>query len=66
MLLSNLLAPEAPKSKSFGEISKVLKDHFNPTRAVIAERFHFHRRQQAPGESIADYNAALRTLATRC
>ena len=33
---------------------------------MIAERFHFHRRQQAPGESIADYNAALRTLATRC
>ena len=33
---------------------------------MIAERFHFHRRIQALDESIADFDAALRKLATNC
>jgi len=33
---------------------------------VIAERFHFHRRNQAPEESVNDYVAELRRLATNC
>ena len=33
---------------------------------MIAERFHFHKRNQALGESIADYDAALRRFATHC
>ena len=32
----------------------------------MAERFHFHRRQQAVGENVADYVAALRRLAMHC
>ena len=64
-LLSDLLAPEAPKSKSLAELSEVLLKHFEPKRAIIAERFHFHKRQQAPGETITD-DAALRKLATHC
>ena len=65
-LLSDLLAPEAPKSKSLAELSEVLLKHFEPKRAIIAERFHFHKRQQAPGETITEYDAALRKLATHC
>ena len=33
---------------------------------VIAERFHFHRRNQAAGESVVEYLAELRRLATHC
>ena len=33
---------------------------------MIAERFHFHRRNQAPEESVADFVAQLRRLATHC
>ena len=65
-LLSDLLAPAVPKSKTLAEITEVLKKHYEPKRAVIAERFHFHKRDQAMGESIADYDAALRRLATHC
>ena len=65
-LLSDLLAPDAPKDKSLGEITAALKKHFEPKRPVIAERFHFHKRNQAMGESIAEYDAALRKLATHC
>ncbi len=33
---------------------------------VITERFHFHRRNQTTGESVAEFLAVLRHLATHC
>ena len=33
---------------------------------VIAERFYFHKRAQAVGESIADFDAALRKIVLNC
>ena len=62
-LLRDLVAPNAPGSLSFTRISEVLSKHFQPRRLVIAERFHFHRRVQALGESVAEFDAALRKLA---
>ena len=64
--LSNLLAPKLPREKTYEEITAALMKHYEPKRAVIAERFHFHKRNQAAGESMADYEAALRRLATNC
>ena len=64
--LSDLLAPETPGTKTYVEISTKLKDHFLPKRSTIAERFHFHKRDQAAGESVAEYDAALRKLAVNC
>ena len=58
-LLGDLVAPDLPSTKSLAEISAVLRSHFEPKRAIIAERFHFHKRDQAAGESIADFDAAL-------
>ena len=65
-LLRNLLAPTLPKDKPLDEVIAVLKKHFDPKPAVIAERFKFHKRDQLPGESLADYIAELRRLATHC
>ena len=65
-LLSSLLAPQKPREKSFEELAATLRCHFEPKPLVIAERFHFHRRNQASGESISDYVAELRRLATNC
>ena len=36
------------------------------TRLVIAEHFHFHKRNQAAGESVAQFIAELRRLARYC
>ena len=33
---------------------------------MIAEHFDFHKRDQSPGESIAEFDAVLRNLATHC
>ena len=65
-LLGSLLAPEKPKDKTFEQLSDVLQKHFEPKPVVIVQRFHFHRRNQAPGETVAEYVAELRRLATHC
>ena len=65
-VLSNLLAPEKPKSKTFEELSTKLKEHYQPKRVVIAERFHFHQRVQKQGENMTEFLAQLRQLATHC
>ena len=65
-LLRDLLAPTNPKEKSFDELAEVLKKHFEPKPLVIAERFTFHRRNQSPDESVLEYMAELRRLATHC
>ena len=64
--LRNLLAPTNPKDKSFADIVAALKGHFEPKPLIIAERFHFHRRNQTSGEPIATYVAELCRLASKC
>jgi len=65
-LLNSLLSPAKPRDKTFAELTTVLKAHFEPKPVVIAERFHFHRRQQGANETISEYVAELRRLATTC
>jgi hypothetical protein len=43
-----------------------LKIHFKPAAKALAERFRFMSRKQLPGESVGDYLASLRKLATKC
>ena len=43
-----------------------LTEHYDPKPLIIVERFHFHKRDQAPGETIAEYVAELRRLAAKC
>ena len=65
-LLRGLVSPQLPKEKTFDELVTILKKHYDPEPIIIAERFHFYRRTQGTSESIADYLANLRRLASRC
>ena len=65
-VLRNLLSPTKPSTKMLSELRASLTNHFAPKRVVIAERFRFYRKEQAVGESVADYEAELRRLATQC
>ena len=65
-LISDLAAPGPPIDKTLREIEKILRGHYEPKRAIIAERFHFHKKEQAAGETIAEFDASLRKLATHC
>ena len=65
-LLRSLVLPESPKDKTLAELVTVLKQHFEPKPVIIVQRFHFHHRNQEPGESVADYVAELRRSAATC
>ena len=65
-LLSDLLAPERPATKSFQQIVTTLQEHLSPKPLEIAERFRFYKRNKHEGESILSYVAELRKLATHC
>ena len=65
-LLRNLVAPATVSERSYQELTATLKAHFNPKPIVIPERFHFHRRVQAMGESISEYVAKLIRLTNNC
>ena len=65
-LLSSLLAPTKPRDKSFKDLADTLRQHFYPKPIVIAERYHFYKRDQAAGESISEYLAELCRMATHC
>ena len=41
-LLRDLLAPAKLGEKTVEQLSQALKDHFQPKKVVIAERFKFH------------------------
>ena len=65
-LLRNLVAPKKPAEYKFKELVDVLQRHFEPAPLIIAERFHFHKRDQHEGEGVADYAAVLKQYAERC
>ena len=65
-LLRSLLAPTLPQDKPYSALVEILTRHFDPKPLVIAERFHFHRQNQAPDEMVAEYIAELRRLSTHC
>ena len=60
------MGPTKPKDKKFSELVDILARHFEPRPIVIAERFHFHKRDQKQGESIAVFLSELRRLAASC
>ncbi|XP_060106178.1 uncharacterized protein K02A2.6-like, partial [Heteronotia binoei] len=61
-IAKGLSAPARLTEKSYEEIIRLLTGHFSPQPSQVARRFLFHRRDQAVGESAADYLAALRKI----
>ena len=66
LLIRGLVLPVKPKDKTFAQLEEVLKGHFEPKALVIAERFRFYQRSQAPEETVDNFVASLRKLATNC
>ena len=65
-IIRSLVAPALPKEKSYDQLVAVLVNHFQPKPLVIAERYRFYQRCQAPGETVQDFVADLRRLAITC
>src|SRR5277367_6597183 len=65
-LLRGLTTPVAPSAKTFDDLVKLLKAHFNPTPNVTAERYRFSLRNHREGETYSDFIADLRKLSMHC
>ena len=65
-LIRNLVYPVKPSDKTFEELCAVMRNHTNPKPSQIVQRFKFNSRIRAPGESIANYVAALKQLSEHC
>jgi hypothetical protein len=65
-LLRDLFAPQKLQTQKLKDIYKELREHFGSKPVVIAEQFYFYQRSQEQTESVSEYVAELRRLATNC
>lgn len=65
-LLLDLLKPASPHDRSLDELFTVLRAHYSPAPSLMMERFRFNNRNRRKGETVNDFVAALRGLATNC
>ena len=64
--LKSLATPNRPANLTYDELCLLLNRHFNPRPLEIMERYRFHQRNQNDSETISDYIAELKRLATTC
>ena len=65
-LLKNLCDPENPSTKTFTGFSQLLQGHFEPAPIVIVERHKFWTASQEESESVSEFVARLKKLASTC
>lgn len=65
-LLMDLCAPLKPSEKKLSELIDLLHAHFVRKTNFIAERCKFNSRNQRETESIREYMASIRKLASTC
>ena len=65
-LLRNLCVPQTPKQKTYDDLVKLLKNHYQPKPSVIVQRFKFNNRFRTPPESVSNFVAELRRLSFYC
>ena len=54
------------KGIKFGDLIKLLSDHYDPAPSSIVQRYKFYNRVRAEGESIVNFMTALRQIAKYC
>ena len=64
--LTKLRAPDLPKTKTYKEIIKLLRNYLSPQASEMAEQHKFYTRIQEEGETIQEYIAELRNITTHC
>lgn len=65
-LLKSLVAPAALADKTLEELRAILKEHVQPKESIIARRAKFYTRVQKDGETVTEYVAQLKQIATDC
>ena len=65
-IFKRLAAPAKSADKTLSELVSLIKNHQNPKRNPIAERFLFNSRNRKPNKNIPNYMAELCRLSQYC
>ncbi|XP_052746873.1 uncharacterized protein LOC128199756 [Bicyclus anynana] len=65
-LAANLAYPQQLDSLGYGEVVALLDGHFKLRQCSFADKANFYGASRSPGESLGDWAARLRGLATYC
>ncbi|XP_076225692.1 uncharacterized protein LOC116433095 isoform X2 [Nomia melanderi] len=65
-ILRNLCAAALLSTKTFAELSTIMKKHVEPTPNVILERYKFKQRRQRDDEDIKVFIEELKRVSTHC
>ncbi|KAJ8929589.1 hypothetical protein NQ314_017696 [Rhamnusium bicolor] len=65
-LIYSLCVPNAPEEKTYQEILTICNKHFKSTSRPFMARYKFYSAVKHPDESVKDWAARLRNLASKC
>ncbi|CAB0032937.1 unnamed protein product [Trichogramma brassicae] len=65
-LLRNLCIPDAPSTKTYQQLTQLMKNHLQPAPSEIVERYNFKGCIQKESESVKSFCARLKQLAMHC
>ena len=65
-ILADLYSPASPSTKTYAELTTILKKQFALKKLVISERYCFYTFVQAENSSVSELAAQLQRLATTC
>ncbi|XP_011883709.1 PREDICTED: uncharacterized protein LOC105570867 [Vollenhovia emeryi] len=65
-ILSDRLSPQNPQDTGYDELTRILKEFYDPVTLEIAEVYKLHQRKQEEGETAQEYSAALHRIALKC
>ena len=65
-ILEGLMFPDKPADSTVANLFEKLSVHFEPKRLKIAEQYKFWKNKQGASQSLADYIAEIRKLASTC
>ncbi|XP_061705627.1 uncharacterized protein K02A2.6-like [Cydia pomonella] len=65
-LMVDLCSPKKPKDLKYDDLIELVASHIQPKPSYLAERYKFRLTKQTEGESVAQFAASLKRLATTC
>ena len=65
-LLRDLCHPDLPKTKTYEELTGLLKKQYSPHTSTWRKRQRFYQAKQENGEPITDWYARIRCLTINC
>ena len=65
-VVKDLCYPDDPESHTYAQLTAHLKSFYAPKKLSVAERYKFHTTVQQSGQTISEYSAHLKKIASTC